>query len=219
MRRWEKWAFWALALVPVLLMGMVYPLLPDIVPTKWDFTGTIRAYGSKQTLWVFAGMGPLFSALFSFYYRFDPRNQKKVRYGKHFGLYIWGLTAFLSVLIGTMALEILRPGTVQITRVIMVMVGLLIAGTGNMMPTVRSNFSMGIRTPWTMSSDENWASTHRLAGRMWFSCGLLLSLAALVIPLDFMLPLFMLSMLSLAVVPSAYSFLLYQKENGKGEKN
>jgi uncharacterized membrane protein len=35
---------------------------------------------------------------------------------------------------------------------------------GLVMPRVRRNPWIGVRTPWTLTSDENWARTHRFAG-------------------------------------------------------
>jgi uncharacterized membrane protein len=43
-------------------------------------------------------------------------------------------------------------------------VGLLFIVLGNLMPRFRSNFFFGIRTPWTLSSEQMWMKTHRLGG-------------------------------------------------------
>jgi uncharacterized membrane protein len=38
---------------------------------------------------------------------------------------------------------------------------------------------VGIRTPWTLSSDRVWEKTHRFGGRVFVAGGLLISIAAL----------------------------------------
>ena len=47
------------------------------------------------------------------------------------------------------------------------------------MPRVRRNPWIGVRTPWTMASDENWARTHRFAGYTMTGGGLCAVVAAL----------------------------------------
>ena len=37
---------------------------------------------------------------------------------------------------------------------------------GNVLGKTRSNFMMGIRTPWSLDSDYSWEKTHRWAGRL-----------------------------------------------------
>lgn len=59
--------------------------------------------------------------------------------------------------------ENFRPGTVNIPLVITIAIGILFLFIGNELPKVKSNFFMGIRTPWALCSEENWRRTHRLA--------------------------------------------------------
>jgi uncharacterized membrane protein len=58
---------------------------------------------------------------------------------------------------------------------------LLLIVTGNYLSKLRSNFFVGIRTPWTLSSDIAWRKTHRVGGRVLILLGLAL------IPLAFYL--------------------------------
>ena len=41
---------------------------------------------------------------------------------------------------------------------------------GNLMPKMRPNWIMGVRTPWTLTSDEAWVRTHRVTGRAMVGC-------------------------------------------------
>jgi len=49
-------------------------------------------------------------------------------------------------------------------RPVLVGVGLLLAFLGNYLGKTTRNFFLGIRTPWTLASDEVWRRTHRLGG-------------------------------------------------------
>jgi uncharacterized membrane protein len=57
--------------------------------------------------------------------------------------------------------------------------GILLMVMGNYLGKVRSNFSFGIRTPWTLSSEKSWNRSHRLGGWLLFGLGLLCMLASI----------------------------------------
>jgi uncharacterized membrane protein len=50
--------------------------------------------------------------------------------------------------------------------------GALFYGIGVMMGDAKFNWFVGVRTPWTLSSEEVWERTHRLGGRLFKNCGL-----------------------------------------------
>lgn len=58
-------------------------------------------------------------------------------------------------------------------------IGLMLAGMGNVLPKLRSNYFFGIRTPWTLSDEQIWARTHRFGGLVFVASGVLLMAAAL----------------------------------------
>jgi uncharacterized membrane protein len=49
--------------------------------------------------------------------------------------------------------------------------GAMFYGIGVMMGSARYNWFVGVRTPWTLSSEEVWERTHRLGGGMFKACG------------------------------------------------
>ncbi len=53
---------------------------------------------------------------------------------------------------------------VNVTVIIPLFVGLLFIAIGNYLPKTKRNYTMGIKLPWTLNSDENWRRTHRLGG-------------------------------------------------------
>jgi uncharacterized membrane protein len=69
---------------------------------------------------------------------------------------------------------------ISITRLAPLAVGALLVILGNLLPRFRSNFFMGIRTPWTLSSDTVWNRTHRLGGYLMVAAGLLMVVSAFV---------------------------------------
>jgi uncharacterized membrane protein len=73
---------------------------------------------------------------------------------------------------------------------------------------------LGIRTPWTLASDEVWGRTHRLAGRLFILLGLIMFAGVL-----FEIPVaVLLGMVGvIVVVPVVYSYVIYRRVEGFGE--
>ena len=66
----------------------------------------------------------------------------------------------------------------RIDRLALLLLGIVFAMIGNYMPKCRQNYTIGIKIVWTLSDEENWNATHRLAGKLWMIGGLLLMLCA-----------------------------------------
>ena len=79
---------------------------------------------------------------------------------------------------------------------------------GNVLGKVTKNFFVGIRTPWTLASDEVWLRTHRLGGRVFVLAGLAVVLSGLagggVAPL-------LVAVFTAAFVPIVYSYIIYRR--------
>jgi uncharacterized membrane protein len=60
---------------------------------------------------------------------------------------------------------------VRVDVVVPLAVGVMFLVIGNYLPVLRSNWFVGVRTPWTLSSEESWRRTHRLAGRLFMLSG------------------------------------------------
>jgi uncharacterized membrane protein len=71
---------------------------------------------------------------------------------------------------------------VDVPRVILVIVGMMLAVMGNEMPNVRRNPWIGIRTPWTLASDAVWKQTHHVGRWLLIALGVATALAGALLP-------------------------------------
>ena len=127
------------------------------------------------------------------------------------------MMVFCGTMTGIILSESFYPGRISVGRVTTAMVGLLFVFLGNMMPKMKNNFFMGIRTPWTLSDPDVWNRTHRLGGILWFAGGLLtVALALCGISETLMFVLLMVLVAVLALVPTVYSYLCFR---AKGQAN
>lgn len=88
-------------------------------------------------------------------------------------------------------------------------IGFAILVMGNYLPRCRYNFTMGIRTPWTLNDEKNWNKTHRIAGFFWTAGGILM----VVLGYFRMAVLYFAVLAVIVLVPVGYSYVLYRRES------
>ncbi len=134
-----------LMVVAVLVATLIlYPHLPERVPSHWDIHGQVNAYSSKWTMLVIT---PAIMA----------------------GLMLLFLTAYVQALMLSTGLA--RP--VDISRALVGGICLMLALLGNVLGKVQRNFYIGIRTPWTIANERVWNATHRFGAKTLVVGGLL----------------------------------------------
>ena len=200
--------FWFFAVLPFLISAVFYPRLPDRVPVHWNAAGAADGYGSKA--FGLFGLPAIMLGAVIFVIvmlRLDPRSRNIDRSPQVKRAALWFLVV-LSNAMDVMTILYTRGSRFNLTRAVFVLLGLGIAAIGNYLPKCKFNYSMGIRVPWTLASEENWRKTHRMAGPLWVAGGLLIALSGLS---GWIRPLYI-SLILIAVVPAVYSFLLFRRE-------
>ena len=94
--------------------------------------------------------------------------------------------------------------------------GVLFLVIGNYLPKMKQNYTLGIKLPWTLANEENWNRTHRLGGKVWVACGLVL-LAAALLPVGWMTIVMVAALLAAVLAPGVYSWLLARRQKKAGE--
>lgn len=189
--------------------------LPDEMrlPTHWNAAGEADGFSDKWSALLFpAGLTAAVSLLFYFLPSLEPRRQGLERSQ---GLYLWG---WASLLLMGVAVQISVVSTalewgLRTNQVILGAVGVMLIMIGNQLGKSRSMYMVGIRTPWTLASEEVWIKTHRLGGKLMVAAGLVTIVAALLpIPPDLLMTIMIAAITIAALVPAAYSYLLWRKE-------
>jgi len=176
----RKAAWFSVALVcfQILAAAYLYPMMPERVAVHWGLSGEADGYGSRfEGLFLVPGVSLLFLALMVALPGLDPSGGIE-RFRGGYDWFMFGFLAFMAYVQGlTVAWNLgWRFGFM---RMLAPAVGLLFAGLGVVMGDVRLNWFMGIRTPWTLMSEEVWDRTHALGGRLFIACGALAALGAL----------------------------------------
>lgn len=158
----------------------VYPQLPERIPVHWNLEG-------EPDGWAGGGRGafvmPAFAAVLWLVMRFLPRiDPRKANYAKFDATYDFFVALIVSLvaLLHIVTLGAALGWPVPVERVVPGIIGVAFVMIGNVLPRARPNWWLGVRTPWTMSSDRVWERTHRVAGYLLAGAGCLMILAALV---------------------------------------
>lgn len=197
--------------LPLLVTALLYGRLPQRIPMHWNINGTIR-YDPKITIWLVASLSFIMTSFFLILPRIDPKKQNYEKFGGAYQGFIVVMQLLMLVLTGIILSESLNPGHISVSFTVVVAVGLLFAFLGNIMPKVKSNFFIGVRTPWTISDPDVWFKTNRLAGYLFFFSGLLICVSAFLFS-DRVLFLVLLVLVGISsIIPILMSYLWFRNK-------
>ena len=192
-------------LLPILVGVILWDRLPARIPVHWNMEGEVDGWSSKP----FAVFGmPLimlaaqwFAVLMTLA---DPKNRNHSN--KILQLVFW-IIPVISVMLGAVTYTSAMGNSVRVEVLVSVFLGVLFVAIGNYLPKCQQSYTIGIKLPWTLSSEENWSRTHRMAGWIWVVGGIGMMIAGFFGLLWLMLA----SILVMALIPFIYSYILYRK--------
>ena len=192
-------------LLPILAGLILWDQLPEQIPMHWNMEGEIDDYCSKSFAVFTFPLIMLALHLFSFFVTLsDPKNKN---YSDKILHMIFWLIPIISVGLATVIYSVSMGNSIRVETVVTVSLGLIFLVIGNYLPKCKQSYTIGIKLPWTLNSEENWNRTHRLAGWIWVIGGFMILVAGFfgVFMLTMAIPLIM------ALVPTIYSYILHRK--------
>ncbi len=200
-----------LVVLSFLVAIALYPIMPDPMPSHWNAAGEIDGYMSK--FWglflmplVTLGMLLLFIAI----PRIDPLKANIAQFIESYNLmmvllivymlYVYALTLFAAL-----------GYQFNMTTMLIPAMGILFIVIGFLIGKAKRNFFIGIRTPWTLSSDTVWAKTHALGKWTFIGAGIVSILSAFLGEDGFWA--IMICIFAAAIIPIVYSYILWKREN------
>ena len=201
--------------ITTAVAAYLYPSLPEQIPTHWNFQGEVDDYTAKP--WGVMIM-PLM-AIFVFVIMklipvISPKGFRTDQFRGVVNIFTVTLVGFMSA-VALLVLLSASGRNVHMNEMVFAGMGLLFIVLGNYLGKVRKNFFIGIRTPWTLASDEVWSRTHRLGGWIFVLIGFFMFLNAFIrFPEGWLIG----SIVVVALVPVVYSYVLYRKVEGFEEE-
>jgi len=202
----------AVIIAPYLYLAYVFNSLPAQVPTHFGVDGKPNDYSSKSSLWwieaLVAGISILVFLLLRFLPLIDPK--KGAKYSSPVFNKMAVAVVLLMSIINFLVVNAAQKGGFSFVGALPVLMGAFFAFMGNIMHSLKPNYFAGIRTPWTLESEETWRKTHQLGGRLWFVGGIVIAITGLFIPANIE-PFIMIGGLSImAIIPVVYSYVFYK---------
>ena len=196
-----------LTISPSLAGIVLWNRLPEKIATHFDQHNLANGWSSKpEAVFGIPFLLLLVHLLCVIATANDPKRKNINR--RIFNMILW-LVPMVSV-ITCMSIYALALGMdIDIGMVVNIMVGIMFIVLGNYTHKVKQNYTVGIKLPWTLHSEENWNRTHRLSGFLWVAAGaafILLSLLRL-----WNIWLLGALLLALIFVPIGYSYFLHKK--------
>jgi uncharacterized membrane protein len=199
----------SLILASFLLGAYFYAIMPERVASHWDASGSVNGYMPKLFgLFLMPVISTIIFMAFLVIPRIDPLKENIAKFRSYFDLFILLLFGFLFYLhLLTIAWNL--GYRFNIIQLMAPFIGLLIYYAGVLTENAKQNWFIGVRTPWTLSSEKVWNKTNKLAGKLFKAAGILSTLGA-VFP-ERAIFFILVPMILAAIYPLIYSYREYQR--------
>lgn len=161
-----------LTLAAIVAAYIVYPHMPDQMVSHWNAQG--EPDGTMSRFWSLALLPitfTVFTLMLIFIPRIDPLKKNVEKFRSYFDGFIMILYLFFIMIFGQIILWNL--GTeISFNSTMPVAIGILFFYIGIMLEKAKMNWFIGIRTPWTLSSEKVWDKTHKLGAKLFKIAGI-----------------------------------------------
>lgn len=207
--KWQEMLILILAIAPLIFVVAIYQQLPLEIPVHWNMNGEIDGYGPRWMQLMFATIGLGVYGLMFIVPKIDP---KRSNIAKFAGKYQWlrlGIQVFFAALI-VLTTFVSLGVALDVDTMIRAGVSLLLVFIGNYLGKMKQNYTIGIKTPWTLANPEVWNRTHRMAGHLWVGLGIIMFISAFFAG-GLSIAIFVGCIFMMVIIPMVYSYLIYKK--------
>ena len=160
--------------LPILIGLILWSKLPDSIATHWGANGQANGWSSKASTVFFLPCILMIIHLFAVVLTLNDPKKTNI-HKKPMTLIFWIVPVISILMNGVIYLDVFGI-KVNISAAVSILMGILFMLLGNYMPKLRQNYTIGIKLPWTLCSEENWYRTHRLGGKLFIVGGILVVL-------------------------------------------
>lgn len=200
-------------LLPIFYGILMWNDLPDTMTAHWGADGNADGVAGKA--FVVFGLPAILLALHLVCLLFTLLDKKqKAQNEKALGIVFWILPV-ISLLSNGIIYRAAFGSELDLALLVPGLLGIMMIVIGNYLPKVSQNRILGIKISWTINNEENWNKTHRLAGKIWVICGLIM-LLSIFLPLAAMLWVTGCALVVMVVIPMVYSYSIYKRHQKEG---
>ena len=192
-------------LLPIVAGVILWDQLPEQIPSHWNLNGEVDGWSSKS-FEVF-GMPLIMLAIQWLCVLGTGADPKKANHPEKIVHLVLWIIPVINIVLSVVTYAVALGHEVRVEVVMPILIGLVLTIVGNYLPKCKQNYTIGIKIPWTLNSEENWNKTHRFAGWLWTVCGLVIVLTGFLGGFWIFLGVVLLMVLA----PLIYSYLLHRK--------
>jgi uncharacterized membrane protein len=201
----------AIVLLPFIYLAYIWNQLPEKVPMHWNINGEIDRYGEKVELIIIPILLPLLVyIIFLVVPKIDPKNRLN-KMGNKLQTIKFLLTTLMSIL-ALFIIYTAKNESFTNPNYMVLIIGVLYIVLGNYFKTLKANYFIGIRTPWTLEKETVWKKTHELGGKLWFIGGIIVVIASLILRKETNFTVFLIITGIITIIPIVYSYLTFKNE-------
>lgn len=174
-----------LVLFPIVLTVILLFFLPEQIPAHYNIHGLADRWGSKYELLILPAINLLMGIFFRFMGRLLARqeasgnnNERVFKLTAHITLAIFSLMTCYFLYLAYYQVEELSKTPIDLNQIIYGALGIALILIGNLMPRLRMNSTIGLRTPWSMKNELTWKKCQHFGGISFLLAGILILLCA-----------------------------------------
>jgi len=207
-----EWIALATILIAIAASPYFYQHFPEQVATHWNFQGQPDGYSGRAfAAFFFPALILGIYLLITLIPLIDPRKDRYKDFSRPYNNIRLSIVFFFVAVYALASLNGIGYN-LPVQIIMPVGVGLLFIILGNIMPKMRRNWFVGIRTPWTLSSETVWNKSHRFGGKMFVLAGIIMILSTVMPPVWYA-PLFFGSVVLISLGTIFYSWWVWKKES------
>ncbi len=197
----------------ILISIFFYRYLPESMASHWNGEGVVDGYSSRLfNVLFFPLLGIFLFILFIFIPKIDPKWKSIKMFEGKFNLFISSMLLFMVIL--QLEVYLWNIGIEIPMGVFMpILMGGLFIVMSVLIKNAKQNYTIGIRTPWTLHSERVWDKTHALGAKLFLGSGIL-SICSAIVP-KYSIWIVIGSVMLSALYLFIYSYVEFKKEVSK----
>jgi len=168
-----------LAVFSLFIFGTMTIPGDQMVPVHWNLYGEVdNTIAAEWALWI----GPLevIVVLFAFWIARNKLPKAEFEAGKALATVSVSIGLAAGLFVQSVVVFSAKGTLFDVPQLAAIFVGLVMLILGNYLPKSQANRFAGIRLPWTLNSEQNWARTHHFAGKCFMAAGLVIVLVGII---------------------------------------
>ena len=176
-----------LARLPLTVTLISFFFLPDEVPVHFNFNNQVDRWGSKYELlilpFIIMFLGIIFLLIANHLDKKEKDGSNNYNILVTTGICIlamFNVLTYFTLYIAFAGVQDLSAAPIDILSITAFMLGIFLVIIGNIIPKAKMNSMLGLRTKWSMSSEEAWRKSQRFGGYTAIISGVLIIVESLI---------------------------------------